>query len=432
MRPSTSDPSPGVPEGASGPSPVGWTRRAVARALRLADSTALAIAVVVVEIALVTAVLTAVGGPPHSVLNLYYVPITYAATVLGWRGAVGASVSAGLLAGPLSPLLLGVGSATDSSWLVRSVMYVAIGLLIATMSRQARHPITTAIRDAAGARRLRRGLDRSAFASHVQPIIDLSSGRIVGAEALCRWWDADGTPVPPAAFIPLAERTGVILDLGRFMLTEATRQCAEWSQHGLGHLVINVNVSAEQLSDRGFLGDLSAAIAASGLRPQQLCLEITESAIIRNPEAALLAVRTAHGLGIRIALDDFGTGHSSLAYLQEFPIDVIKIDRSFVASVDTDPRCSTLVLAIIEMAHALGATCIAEGIERESQLTSLAMLGCEQGQGYHLGHPGPSPAPGEGWLPRAGLGGHQVDGGAVPQPRATRLPSTPRPRKSDS
>ncbi|WP_372594886.1 putative bifunctional diguanylate cyclase/phosphodiesterase [Actinotalea sp.] len=428
MRPSTPDPSRDVPDGGPGRRGTRGLGAATSTLLRLSDSAPVAIVVVALELALVTAVLLAVGGPPHAVLNLYYVPIAYAASVMGWRGAIGAAGSAGLLAGPLSPVLLGASAAADPTWLVRAVMYVAIGLLIATLAGQSRYPLTAALLDGAAARRMRRGLERRRFAAHVQPIVDLRSGRVVGAEALWRWRDSSGEAVPPSTFIPVAERTGVILDIGRFMLAEATRQCAEWSAQDLGHLVVNVNVSADQLSDRGFLGDLSTALAASGLRPEQLCMEITESAIIRNPEAALTTVRTAHDLGVRIALDDFGTGQSSLAYLQDFPIDIIKIDRAFVSNVDSDPRCSSLVLAIIEMAHALGAVCIAEGIERESQLTSLAVLGCEQGQGYFLGRPGPAPAPGEGWL----LGATRAPQPETDVPGRTQHPSTPRPRRSDS
>ena len=382
--------------------------------------------------AAVTGLLAWVGGAPHPIVHLYYVPITYAATALGWRGAIATAVPAGLLAGPLGPVLLGAATPADSSWLVRVVMYVAIGLLISTLSRQAKRPLASTISDTVAARRLRRAMDRGAVEAHLQPVVDLTSGRVVGAEALCRWQTPDGGFVPPTSFIPLAERTGVILDLGRLMLDQATMQCAQWSAQGLDHLVVNVNVSAVQLSDRAFLGDVSTALSASGIRPEQLCLEITESAIIRNPAAALATVSTAHALGIRIALDDFGTGQSSLAYLQEFPIDVIKIDRSFVSGVDRDPKCSTLVLAIIQMSHALGATCIAEGIERPAQLSSLRVLGCELGQGYHLGRPGPPPASGEGWLARAARSAILAPDEPCAYDRPRPQPATPRLRKGGS
>ncbi|NTW38808.1 MAG: EAL domain-containing protein [Cellulomonadaceae bacterium] len=385
-------------------------RRALARARTtwLADSaamtvgsTAFAIALIVLETALATAILFQVGGAPHPVVHLYYVPITSAAIRFGWRGAVAAAVPAGLLAGPVAPHLLLAAGPIDSSWVVRAVMYVGVGLLVAMLSGQAKHSVATTLRDAISSRALLRALERGDLEAHYQPIVELRTGRVVGIEALCRWRDPAGSWVPPAAFIPLAERTGVILPLGRFMLRQATAQCAVWSAQGLGHLVVNVNVSAEQLSDPAFLADVSTALVTSGLRPEQLCLEITESTIIRNPEAALATVTAAHQMGILIALDDFGTGHSSLAYLQDFPIDVIKIDQSFVARVDCDPKCSTLVLAIIEMSHALGATTVAEGIERPSQYASLHVLGCEDGQGYHLGRPGPAPATGQGWLQQA-------------------------------
>jgi len=377
----------------------------------------------------VTGLLALVGGAPHPIVNLYYVPITYAAAAFGWRGAIAAAVPTGFLAGPLGPVLFDVSPPTDSTWLVRVVMYVAIGLFIAALSGQAKHPLMSTVRDAVAARRLRRAMDRGAVEAHVQPIVDLASGRVVGAEALCRWRAIDNTLIPPASFIPMAERTGVILDLGRLMLQQATVQCAQWSAQGFDHLVVNVNVSAVQLSDRAFLGDVSAALNESGLRPEQLCLEITESAIIRNPATELATVSAAHAMGIRIALDDFGIGQSSLAYLQEFPIDVIKIDRSFVSGVDKDPKCSTLVLAIIQMSHALGATCIAEGIERPSQQSSLQVLGCDLGQGYHLGRPGPPPEHGEGWLARAARSEILALDEPCAYDRPTSQPATPRPRK---
>ena len=366
----------------------------------MTTGTAVAVVLIAVQIVVVTTILIHVGGAPHPFVHLYYVPIIFAATRLGWRSAVVTAAPAGLLAGPLGALLFGLPTPPDSSWVVREVMYVVIGLLVATLSRQASRSITSTLRDAVQARRLRHALDHAALEVHYQPIVDLGSDAVVGVEALCRWQDSAGVNVPPSVFIPLAERTGVILGVGRFVLRETTRQCAAWAALGLDHLVANVNVSAEQLSDPAFLSDVSAALADSGLRPGQLCLEITETTIIRNPEAALATVSAAHSLGILIALDDFGTGHSSLAYLKDFPIDVIKIDRSFVAEMDHDAKCSTLVLAIIEMARALGATSIAEGIERQSQLDSLRTLGCEGGQGFLLGRPGPAPAPDAAWLGR--------------------------------
>jgi EAL domain-containing protein (putative c-di-GMP-specific phosphodiesterase class I) len=154
--------------------------------------------------------------------------------------------------------------------------------------------------------------------------------------------------------------------------------------------VVTVNVSAEQLIRSDLLYDVTTALREANVPASALCLEITETAVIRDPAAAMVNVRAAHDLGVLVALDDFGTGSSSLAYLKDFPVDIIKIDKSFIDDVDQDPKASALVLAIIETAHALGATTVGEGIERESQLESLRVLGCDSGQGYLLGRPGPA------------------------------------------
>ncbi len=412
-----------------------WARSAfsVTRALdaisRWTTHPGVAVLLVTGGIALVTVLLAWVGGAPHPIVHLYYVPIIIAATRLGWRGVLASALPAGLLAGPVGAMLLGEPVPSGSAWIVRAVMYLAIGALVAALSRQADRSLTSTLRDAVDARHLRRALDDGTLEAHYQPIFDLATEAVVGVEALCRWRDASGQQVPPASFIPLAERTGVILDLGRFMLRATTAQCAAWSQLGHDHLVANVNVSAEQLSDRTFLTDVSAALLASGVRPEQLCLEITETAIIGNPEAALATVSAAHALGILIALDDFGTGQSSLAYLKDFPIDIVKIDRSFVSDVDCDPKRSALVLAIIEMSQALGATTIAEGIERQSQLDSLRSLGCQGGQGYLLGRPGPAPSAGTEWLQRAVRPHHEPPVPRSPLEASGPSPSTPHARR---
>lgn len=348
------------------------------------------IGVAVVGIGLLT---YKVAGQATGVFHAFYIPIVVAANRFRWRGALATGIVAGLLAGPLRPVNDDAGPAQETwAWVFRGVMFCLIGLVVAWFSRESSSSLATVVRERGNARSLREALKRQDLHPHYQPIIDLTTDGVIGFEALCRWTHAVDGPIPPSDFIPLAERTGVIVPLGRYMLGRAVAQAADWHASGATHLIVTVNVSGEQLSRADLLDDVTAALHAVGLPPSALCLEITETAVIKDPVAAMVNVRAAHDLGVLVALDDFGTGHSSLAYLKDFPIDIIKIDKSFVDHVDADPTASALVLAIIELAHALGATTVAEGIERASQRDSLRLLGCDRGQGYLLGRPGPPDA----------------------------------------
>ena len=334
----------------------------------------------------------AAGGTKSVLPQLFYLPIIFAASRFGWPGAVLTAVSAGVLAGPVMPLDVSAGVAqSPAAWVTRVLVYVTVGLLVAWLSGESSGSIVSFACDARGARNLRRALDRHEFEVHYQPFVDLRTGRTTGFEALCRWQDPTRGTVPPSAFIPLAERTGTIIPIGAFVLQTAVQQGAAWQADGADDLIVAVNVSAHQLCQPDFFTQVSDALHDAGLRPQQLCIEITETAIVRDRHTALEHINALHDMGVRIALDDFGTGHASLAYLQDFPIDILKIDLSFVSTVDTDPRSAALVTGITQLARALGAATIAEGIERRTQLETLRTLGCDYGQGYHLGRPGPPP-----------------------------------------
>jgi EAL domain-containing protein (putative c-di-GMP-specific phosphodiesterase class I) len=193
--------------------------------------------------------------------------------------------------------------------------------------------------------------------------------------------------VAPDVFIPAAERTGAIALVGHEVLRIATEQGQNWADDHGDAMAMSVNVSPVELCQPGFLRGLQTLAGEAKLRRYRLCVEITETAIIADPDRALVILTALRELGALIALDDFGTGHSSLAYLAGLPIDVIKIDQSFVATVDTDRTARALVNAVVRIASALGATTIAEGIERPSQLRVLRELGCDIGQGYFLGRP---------------------------------------------
>ena len=230
-----------------------------------------------------------------------------------------------------------------------------------------------------------------------QPIVDLASRRGTAVEALLRWRHPRFGDVPPATFIPIAEETGLILSLGRWVLHEACRQTRAWQLAELAagspdaeEISVSVNVSGRQLDAESLLDDVQAALDGSGLRAECLTLEITESAIMRDAERAVRRLGALRALGVRLAIDDFGTGYSSLSYLRQFPIDVLKIDKSFVDHVAQRSQDSLLVRTIVALGESLGLRLVAEGIERAEQSEALRALGCTVGQGYHFGRPVPA------------------------------------------
>ncbi|MCL3861155.1 bifunctional diguanylate cyclase/phosphodiesterase [Actinotalea sp. K2] len=220
-----------------------------------------------------------------------------------------------------------------------------------------------------------------------QPIVELDSGRTCGLEALLRWRHPSRGIVAPLDFIPIAETTGVIVAIGRWVLDEACHRLAGWRRLE-PDLTMNVNVSVHQLRDPAFVDAVDHALRAAGLPGQALVLEITESVLIDDVEVALTSLRALKGLGVAIALDDFGTGFSSLGYLHRFPVDILKIDRSFVSGPASETDGHQLVRMIIELGRAYGVEVIAEGIEDELQRDRLLGLGCRRGQGFHFARPG--------------------------------------------
>ncbi len=236
---------------------------------------------------------------------------------------------------------------------------------------------------------LRHALERGEFLLHYQPRIEIASGRVVGVEALLRW-QKDGTLVPPAEFVPTLEDTGLIIPVGEWVLAEACRQAAAWHLQGAGQLRVGVNVSARQLT-RGDFGDaVERVLAAAGIAPDALVLELTETAVMHDPERAAAAFDRLKQRGVHLAIDDFGTGYSSLGYLKRFAPDSLKIDRSFVRDLPNDANDVALVTAIIAMAHSLGIAVTAEGVETAPQLDLLTRLGCDEYQGYLASRPVPA------------------------------------------
>ena len=234
---------------------------------------------------------------------------------------------------------------------------------------------------------LRRALTQGEFILHYQPQIDLQSGALVGAEALIRWNHAELGMVPPARFIPIAEESGLIVPIGEWVLREACIQARTWQRTGLVGLTVAVNLSAVQFKRGDVEQAVLTALEVSGLDPSLLELELTESILIQDTEKMLGMVQRLKGLGVRLAIDDFGTGYSSLSYLKRFQVDKLKIDQSFVRHLDADADDAAIVGAIIQLAHSLGLTTIAEGVESESVAQRLRDAGCEEAQGYHYARP---------------------------------------------
>ena len=235
---------------------------------------------------------------------------------------------------------------------------------------------------------LERALEEEQFVLYYQPVLELRTGVVNGAEALLRWQHPERGLIGPNEFVGMAEETGLIVPIGRWILDESCRQARAWRDAGLEPR-INVNLSPRQFMSGHIADDVAAALAHHGLDPAVLVLEITETLLLHDTEAMLHRLRELKGLGAELALDDFGTGYSSLAYLQRFPIDVLKIDRSFVAGIDRRSADRALVHAIAQLSHALQLRTVAEGVERAGQIAELLAVGCEYGQGYFYARPLP-------------------------------------------
>ncbi|MGX4774086.1 bifunctional diguanylate cyclase/phosphodiesterase [Bradyrhizobium guangdongense] len=237
---------------------------------------------------------------------------------------------------------------------------------------------------------LRRALEREQFSLNYQPKVDMESGQITGVEALLRWNHPDLGSVSPAQFIPLAEETGLIVPIGRWVLKEACAQAMAWQRRGLLPLSMAVNLSPRQFADEHLLQDVDEALAASGMSPVLLQLEVTESMMMRNVGRALKVLDAIQSRGIRLAIDDFGTGYSSMSLMKHFPIDTIKIDRSFVRDLPQDSEDQAIAQAIISMGKALGMTVVAEGVENAEQEAFLRTHGCDEMQGFLIAKPLPA------------------------------------------
>jgi len=239
---------------------------------------------------------------------------------------------------------------------------------------------------------LRHALERQEFVLRYQPKMNLETGAIVAVEALIRWRHPQRGLVPPAQFIPVADECGLIVPIGRWVLREACRQARAWQDAGLPPLRVAINISAVELRARDFVTGVRAILAETGLEPNYLELELTETFLMQDSKSTARVLRALKDLGVNLALDDFGTGYSSLSYLKRFPIDTLKIDRSFVHDVTSDADDASIVSAVINMGKSLRMRVVAEGVETSEQLAFLQEQSCPEGQGYYFSHPVP---PGE-------------------------------------
>jgi len=236
-------------------------------------------------------------------------------------------------------------------------------------------------------RRLRHAIARQQLLLHYQPRVDMTTGRICSAEALLRWRLPERGLISPDRFIKIAEDTGLVLPIGRWVLHTACAQAVEWQRQGLPTIVVSVNVSPRQFREGNIVETISEALHATGLSASLLQIELTEGLAMHGAEQHVRMLEQIKALGVQIAIDDFGTGYSSLSYLKRFPVDHLKVDRSFVSGLPEDGDDAVIVQAIIALGHRLKLRVVAEGVETEQQLAYLKQAGCDEMQGYYFGRP---------------------------------------------
>jgi EAL domain-containing protein (putative c-di-GMP-specific phosphodiesterase class I) len=379
---------PAVVSVAPGGHPPRWSDRLSSRLVVAAfgHRTIGAIAVIVALLGGGFVLTFAFGGAHHVAPHWFYLPILIAGVRFGQAGAFPTAIAATVLAGPLTPGDVPSGSPQDvADWGVRGVFFVAIGAAVPALIQLSSTPVMRQRRDVRVEMEIRRALDRREFVLFYQPIIDLNDGRIVGAEALLRWQHPERGLLEPAAFIEDVERIGSIAN---WTLHEAAATTARWrTTYGLDAFSIAVNVSAQNLAQPDFVTQVRNAVNAAQLDPAHLCVELTESAMLDDIDTVAARLQVLRSIGVRIAIDDFGTGHATFSYLQQLPVDVIKIDRSFINDLGTRRRGDPIVSSLLQLGRRIGATCIAEGVETRSQHDILVQQGCTTAQGYLYARP---------------------------------------------
>lgn len=348
-------------------------------------------AAVIVGVGLVasTTATVALGGPTVVAPHWFYVPIAVAGVRFGPWGAVLTGIAAGLLSGPLVPAATyGEGSQDLLDWGSRLGFFVLLGALLAYLGRRTTSVAIRRLEEARAATDLMRGLVDDEFRLVYQPVVELDGGTITGVEALIRWEHPERGVVPPGDFIPSAERSGDIVAVDRWVIDQACEQLARWNEAlAPRRLEMAINVSSIHIGRADLERTVADAARRHGVGLDQLVIEVTETALVEEMTLAAAHLQRLRDLGVRVAVDDFGTGYASLHYLRRLPVDVVKVDRTFVQAMRHDPASRAIVSSVIELAGSLGATTVAEGVESVHDLTMLGHLGCDAAQGYVIASP---------------------------------------------
>jgi EAL domain-containing protein (putative c-di-GMP-specific phosphodiesterase class I) len=329
------------------------------------------------------------GGSHNAGPHLFYVAIVLAAVRFSWPVTAAVAVAAGLLAGPLLPadVALNIGQ-EPGAWMLRLSIFVLIGSFIALLVEDPEAALRNRRLEAIGAAGLLRALDTGEIEVFYQPICRVQDGRLAGVEALVRWRQPEGGYADPSTFIPIAERTGAISRLDEYVLRRAIATARDWASRA-HPLYVSVNLSVTTLAGSWLVATIDRVLDETGLPPHLLQIEITESAVIDDLAGTIRQVAALRARGVKVAIDDFGSGHASLGYLQNLPVDVVKLDRSMVTAAAFDDRSHRMLEGVTRMCDLLGLQVIAEGVELPQQLACLSEMGVSMAQGYLLGPPAP-------------------------------------------
>ena len=330
------------------------------------------------------------GGADSIVPHFYYVPILFAAARFGPAMALVVAIVAGLIAGPLTPVDVAAGIAQEPErWLTRTAFFIGIGQLMAWLVIPALNPVSEELRRMRQEFDIRRGLQKREFFLRYQPIYSIPEGRYVGAEALVRWQHPIRGELPPSSFLDVAEDSSLIQDLSNHVINEACREAAHWKRlaerNGRPPWHVAINLSARDLQRPELAAHIAEAMKRNQLPPALLHVELTETMLAQDEAGE--ALHQLKRLGIQLAIDDFGTGYSSLAYLNRFPLDILKIDQQLTACLSIDPSARDLSRGIVLLADALGLRTIAEGVETREQFEIGKELQFDCMQGYYFARP---------------------------------------------
>ena len=349
---------------------------------------------VVVGIGLVTSwlVVYLMGGAGNLVPHLFYVPILFAAVRFGPVAALSTALLAGVLAGPLTYLDVATGTPQElDRWVSRTVFFATIGVGMAALVRPSLPSVGDDLRRRRTAGHLRQALDAGELFVRYQPVLSMRTGAVYGVEALVRWDHPEFGELEPGAFVPDAEASRMIQEVDAFVLEDACRRAVHWqslaAEHGRPAPRITVNLSRANLEGSDVISSVRDILRRTGVDPGQICLEVTESMLVEDVDVSAARLAGLKTLGVVLAVDDFGTGYSSLSAIHRFPVDVLKVDRAFLAALNRDPHADTLVGALVLLSRSLGVTLIAEGVEDRAQRDTLVEFGYDLVQGFYYAYP---------------------------------------------